>query len=226
MFDGNEVGANNPMPVTNGAQTGTAGTPNAAVTTVQGITAGTPVIVAGAGTAGSPGTAVQTIQGITNGTSVPVLGGGYTTSQQSTPTVQAASYSAGNCVGALISLTTAARVAAGSGLIQSVTATFSSGVLPSLDVIFFNANPSGSTTTDKTAVAIATADLGKVVGVAHLTDTTLLGASSPSVIQSQQQAIPFVLPSGQTLYAAVVTRTAITLTSTSDMILTVRILQD
>lgn len=145
---------------------------------------------------------------------------------QVTPTVQAAAYAAGNVIGGLLTLTGAARAGAGSGLIQSVAASFKSGVAPtSLDVVFFSANPSGSTLTDKTAIAVVAADIAKVIGVAHLTDTTLLGASAPSLLQAQLQTMPFFI-AGTALFAAVVTRSAITLTSTTDMTLSVRTLPD
>lgn len=159
---------------------------------------------------------------------LPVSGsaGGFTATVQVVPTVQAAAYAAGNCVGGLITLANAARAAAGSGLVQAITAAFVSGVVPSLDVILFNASPSGSTTTDKIAIAIATADLAKVVGVIHLNDNTLLGASAPSFIQGEQQAMPFKLPAGTSLFAAVVTRSVFTLTSTADMTISANLLQD
>lgn len=152
--------------------------------------------------------------------------GNYVTLQQSTPTVQAAAYAAGAVIGGLITLTTATRLAGGGGLIQSVAASFTSGVLPNIDVIYFNASPTGSTVTDRVAVAIVAADMAKIIGIAHLTDATLVGAVAPSYVQSGQNAMPFGIASGNAIYAAVVTRTAITLTSTTDMILSTRILQD
>lgn len=142
-----------------------------------------------------------------------------------TPTVQAAAYASGNVIGGLLTLNGASRNAAFGGLIQSATAAFVSGVTPALDLVLFNANPSGSTITDKTALAVATADVGKVVGVVHLTDTTLLGASAPSVVQGLAQAMPYMTV-GTALYACVVARGAATLTSTSDMTLTVNLLQN
>ncbi len=212
--NGADVSAANPLPVTGGGVAfpiGVAGTPNAGVLTVQGIAGGTaqPVVL-------TAGTAQAGL----------VTAGGFTSTVQVTPTVQIAAYTAGQCVGGLITLANAARVAAGSGLIQAVTASFISGVVPSLDIIFFNANPTGSTTTDKTALAIATADLGKIIGIMHLTDATLLGATTPSWMQSEQQAMPFKLPSGTSLFASVVTRTGITLVSVADMTVSANLLQD
>ena len=99
----------------------------------------------------------------------------------------------------------------------------SSGVTPAVDLVLFSANPTGSTITDHSAVAIVAADLGKVVGVMHLTDATALG--STSVMQSQQQALPFILAAGSsTLYATIITRSTAVLTSTSDMTVTIQVL--
>jgi hypothetical protein len=296
FVNGADVSTANPLPVTglgggSGGTvtfpTGTAGTPNAGVLSVQGITGGTaqpvsdgpaelalgapadaawasgagsiiallknisakflstqpvsgtfwqttqpvslaalPALVAGAAAIGTVGvTALPALPAGTNQIGL-VTAGGYTTQIQATPTVQAAAYAAGQCVGGLITLANAGRVTSGSGLVQAMTASFVSGVLPSLDIILFNANPTGSTLTDKTTAAVATADLAKVIGIIHLTDATLLGATTPSFCQGEQQAMPFKLPSGTSLYASVVTRTAITLTSTTDMVVSANLLQD
>ena len=57
IFDDKEVGAANPLPTTGGGgssvPTGTAGTPNTAVVSVQGISGGTPAPVTIAGTVGT-----------------------------------------------------------------------------------------------------------------------------------------------------------------------------
>lgn len=56
---------------------GTAGTPDTGVITVQGISGGTALNIAGTQPAGTPGTVALTIQGISGGTPVPVtLAGG------------------------------------------------------------------------------------------------------------------------------------------------------
>lgn len=145
---------------------------------------------------------------------------------QVVPTVTATSYTTGMSIGGLITFTGAARsnFPFNGGLLQSVTATFSSGVTPALDLILFNSSPGTSTITDHTAIAVAAADLSKVVGVIHMTDSTNLG-TGVSVVQSQQQALPFNAFVGTTLWAALVIRASATLTSTSDCTLTAQILQ-
>ena len=142
-----------------------------------------------------------------------------------TPVVSAAAYAAGNVVGTLLTFTGIARDAATGGLIQSVTAAFASGVVPSLDVIFFSASPTNSTFTNNAALAINAADRGLVEGVAHLSDSTLLGASAPSLVQAQNLALAFAGLTAGTLYAVVVARSAVTLTSTSDLVLSVSVVQ-
>lgn len=170
-----------------------------------------------------PGPDVATATGTLSGTA-PFF---WTASIQVTPTVQAAAYAAGASVGGLLTFAGAARTAGGTGLAQSATCTFTSGVIPSLDLVLFNATPGGGTITDRVAVAIANADLAKVVGALHLTDSVLLGASAPSLVQGQTAALPFDLPAGATtLYGVLICRTAVTLTSTTDALVSLVVLQD
>lgn len=136
---------------------------------------------------------------------------------QITPYVATAPHAAGTSIGGLMSFTTSRA-----GVLQSVTTTFASGVEPSIDVVLFNDDPSSSTIADGTLVSIAAVDLPKIAGVVHVRDCTLLGRSSPSVCQAQQQAMP--VPADDTLYATVITRTAVTLTGNSDMTFSVNLL--
>jgi hypothetical protein len=76
------------------------------------------------------------------------------------------------------------------------------------------------------AVAIAAADLAKVIGVLHLTDTTLLGAAAPSVVQATTAVMPFDLRTGTVLYGVLIARAAVTLGSTSDAIISLNVLWD
>jgi hypothetical protein len=83
-----------------------------------------------------------------------------------------------------------------------------------MDLLLFNASPTGSTCTDKTAVSIVAADAGKLVGVAHVTDWTNSGIAS--VGQMNQPPLGISVPS-TALYACLVTRGTPTWTSTSDV---------
>ncbi len=128
-----------------------------------------------------------------------------------TPFVANSLHAAGSSLGGLITLRTPA-----SGLWQAITAAFSDGLTPSLDVVLFSANPLSSTITDGAAVSVASVDLGNVIGVVHITDCSSLG--TPTVCQAEQQAIP-VVPGSGVVYATVITRTAVT-PGPNDMTLT------
>jgi hypothetical protein len=93
-----------------------------------------------------------------------------------------------------------------------------------MDLVLFSAAPAGGTITDRVVVAIAVADLAKIVGVLHLTDTTLLGAAAPSVVQAQAGVMPCDLASGTSLYGVLIARAAVTLGSASDAIVSLNLL--
>ena len=151
--------------------------------------------------------------------------GGTTARQTAAPTVTASSaYATGNQVGTKLTLANAARVASGSGVIQSVILNSKSAQTAQFDVIFFSSDPTGTTFTDKTAVAVAVADFDKVLGVAHITDWTAMGTTSVGTLTGV--GLPFALPSGTAIYAMIVVRGTPTFTFTTDLSLSVRILQD
>jgi hypothetical protein len=130
-------------------------------------------------------------------------------------TVTASSaYVSGNAVGGLITLAGVNRASGASILVQSVLVTSKSAQTNPMDLLLFNASPTGSTCTDKTAVSIVAADAGKLVGVAHVTDWTSGGTAS--IGQMNQPPIGIAVPA-TTLYACLVTRGTPTWTSTSDV---------
>jgi hypothetical protein len=143
---------------------------------------------------------------------------------QLTPTVQAAAYSAGQSIGGLLTFQNAVAGVGLGAIVQSASVCFASGVVPTLDLILFNANPSGSTITDRAAIAVVAADLAKVLGVLHLSDATLLGAASPSIVQVGSQVMPITTGSLVNMYGALVARSGFTAGSTSDVTLSLNVL--
>lgn len=142
--------------------------------------------------------------------------GGFTGSAAAAPTVTASSYSAGTSIGGLLTLSGLVRAGQTSGMLQKAVVSFADAQTPALDLILFNANPTGSTITDHTAVAVAAADLPKVIGVMHVNDC--VAAGTPTICQAQQQAMSFAsAASGGSLYGVLIPRAAITLGSTSDV---------
>ncbi len=151
--------------------------------------------------------------------------GGTTVRVTATPTVTASSaYATGNTLGGLLTISGATRIAAGSGVIQSVVLNLKSAQTTATDVIFFSANPSGTTVTDKTAVAVAVADFDKILGAVSVSNWTNTGTTS--VGTAANVGLPFALASGTSIYAILVTRGTPTFTATTDVSLSIRILQD
>lgn len=146
-------------------------------------------------------------------------------------TTSNATVTTGQSIGGLQTLTSAVRVSGSlgasgtSGLIQSAVLTFADAVTgTSIDIYYFNANPTGSTCTNANAFALVTADRDKVIGVVHMTDFT---ASNTIVIgQAQNQAMPFGVASATSIYACVVARASFAITSTANASLITRILRN
>lgn len=142
------------------------------------------------------------------------------------PTITASSaYASGQVIGTKMTLANLARVSGKSGVIQTVSLFCKSAQTAAVDVLIFNADPSSTTFTDKTALALAAADYDKLIGVAHVTDWTSLG--TPSLGQAAGVGLAFKLGSGLTDgYAVLVSRGTPTFASTSDIKLAVKSLLD
>jgi hypothetical protein len=141
--------------------------------------------------------------------------GGNQASTSLQPTTTVATYTAGQVIGGLQTVTSAERVAGKGGLIQSAVLALKVANTVSIDVVYFNANPTASTCNNAAAYVLAPADIGKVIGVAHVTDWT--AGNIASVGQSQNMAAPYVLPSGTSAFSCAVVRGSITTTSTADL---------
>lgn len=164
------------------------------------------------------------LSGTASGTVLPT--GGATGIATASPTVSTSAYSAGYDVGGLITLTGLVRSGATSGMVQSVLANFADAQ-PNAQLygVLFNSSPASSTITDHTAVAIAAADQGKIIGVVPLTYCQQTG--TPTTCEATQLAMSYAgAASGGPLYLALVTQSTITLGSTSDLKITVTGPQD
>lgn len=144
-------------------------------------------------------------------------------------TVTASSaYTSGNAIGGLMTIAGAARVsgslgAAGTGGILSAMVMNSKSLQTTqVDVVFFDANPTGSTCTDKTAFSLATADFDKVVGYLTIPGTAANGAgwvagTVGSLGIPTYYPITYDLASATSIYACAVTRGTPTWTATTDV---------
>lgn len=143
-----------------------------------------------------------------------------------TQTVTASSaYASGNVVGGLITCSPVAAAGFG-GIVQSGVLRDKAGNAVNYDLILLDQSPSNSTITDKSAVALNTADLAKVVGVISFSGQTLAAASTMGFFTSGGLGLAFSLTSGSSLYGILVTRGTPTFASTSDVSGSLIFLQD
>jgi hypothetical protein len=134
-----------------------------------------------------------------------------------TAAVTAAAYSAGNAVGALRTFSGMALASGLGGILQTVIVRDKAGQNVNYDLFLFDASPSSTTVTDKSAVAVNTADLAKIIGVVSLTGIVLGASSTTGVLTAAGLGLAYKLTSGTTIYGILVTRGAPTYTSTSDV---------
>ena len=149
--------------------------------------------------------------------------GGITDTISATPTLTASSaYASGNCGGGLLTFANAARVS--SGLVGKVVVASKSARTEMMDLVLLDANPTSTTVTDKSAVALAVADSTKVIGTINLLNWTNTGTTANCTVSGV--GLPFKIPSGTTLYGILVMRGAPTFTSTSDLTISIGVHQD
>jgi hypothetical protein len=140
------------------------------------------------------------------------------------PTVTAAAYAAGNVVGGLLTLTGAVGGTATTALLHKVNLMCKSSQSSQFDVLIFHTNPTNSTFTDKTALAVNVLDFDKIGAVVHVTDWTNLG--TPSIGLATNLAISVKGLASQTIYAVIVARGTPTFASTSDITASFTFIQD
>jgi hypothetical protein len=131
-----------------------------------------------------------------------------------TPVISTSAYATGDAVGAVMSFASATRVAAGSGVVESVTITDKAKQSANLDLLLFDTNPSVAPT-DNAACVIADADLLTCVGVIPVTNHYTLDDNGLSCARAV--GLGFKLAAGTTLYGVLVVRNAPTYATASDL---------
>ena len=140
-------------------------------------------------------------------------------------TVTAGAYTTGMVVGGLITLTGAARVNAGSGIVQSFTVNVATALTAPYDVLLFDTIPSATFTDNAVLPSLTQADRAALCGVAHCNDLISLG--TPQLLQALNLAIPFKLSAANTsLYAVTVMRGSQTFAATTAVGVSAILLQD
>lgn len=138
--------------------------------------------------------------------------------QSQTPTVTTGSaYASGNVVGGLLTFGPLVRRESGGGILNTVILRDKSGQAGTYDLFLFDQNPTNSTFTDKSAVAINTADLSKVIGVLTIAAVKLGAASTMGVSTLNSANLSFKLTSGSTIWGVLVVRGTPTYAGASDV---------
>jgi len=119
-------------------------------------------------------------------------------------TIATTAYTAGDQLGPLFTLTNAARVTSGGGVITGVRLLDAGDVIGACDVVFFDSTV--TLAADNAAFAISDADALKVVGLVQLAGAYDLGNNR--IAQAFNLAVPYTLAGGTSLFAALITRTA------------------
>lgn len=151
----------------------------------------------------------------------------HTQSVSVVPTISSGvAYTAGDAVGGVEELVSAARNTQQSGVIHSVVLGDADQQDADLTVIWFTATPAGSTVTDNAAMDIVEADLAKVICVAKIVAADYQDYSATSSATKTALNCPFQLSSATSLYMAIIAVGTPTYTDTDSLKVTTTILQD
>lgn len=181
---------------------------------------------------GTPGTSCPSCWVPTSPTNpMPVVGptsgalgnvGGFNISVSSTPTVQNASYSSGNAIGGLQTIAFFRTTAQPSGILNNVLISSQGGSTTAITLYIFNANPSASTCTDKSAFALNSADVSKLIATTPpILTPAVVGVGTTVTMASQQLPISVKNTDGTAtvnLYVCAVVGGTVTPASTSDLV--------
>jgi hypothetical protein len=152
--------------------------------------------------------------------------GGNSLSLESTLTVTASAYSAGNNVGGLVTLTNAMRKSGGTGVLQNILVVDHSNQKPNLDIIFFTSTPA-ATFTDKSAFpTLAQADDALVICRVSIAagDWVTIGGSGFASPSFQPKVV--AATGSANLLMALNTSSTPTFAATTDIMVTTGFLRD
>ncbi|MES3028478.1 MAG: hypothetical protein V4820_11570 [Pseudomonadota bacterium] len=172
----------------------------------------------------TPGTTNGVVMVRTNGTPVdpdePAEVVGLGAKVAATPTTTNGAYAAGNIIGGKLTFANMARVSGGGGWLQAVTVGVKAAVTPALELWLFDADPSATTVADNAAWSLNVADLGKAFAVVSIAAGDWKDGGTPNVA-SIEYLRKYTL-GATSMYGYLVDRTGTTLTSTSDIVVTLQ----
>lgn len=135
-----------------------------------------------------------------------------------TPTVDTNIYASGDLIGTKMEFDVGQFRDAGGFILDSVTLVDQAKQSANVDLVLFNADPSGTTFTDNAAFDVADADMSKICAVVSLTTHVTFNDNSLSI--ARDQGIPIKLGkslASQRLYGALVARATPTFAAATDV---------
>lgn len=223
------------MPASLGQKTKTASLPVvlASDQDALAVTAASLPLPSGAATAANQATANTSLTALLTGTVLAAgenhIGaiGGATAQIEVAPVVSTSpAYTAGDCVGGLLTLTSAVRVSGGTAVLQSLFLYDTSNQKAALELLVFNANPGSTTFTDNTALSINAADVGKIIRRISIAASDYVAIDSKAFVDLSPGGRVLKAASGTTLYATLVAVGTPTYAATTALLLRLGLLQD
>lgn len=132
-------------------------------------------------------------------------------------------YASGDLIGGKLSLTGLVPYKGGRALISSLALSDLAKQNAAIDIVFFNADPTGTTFTNNSALDVADADLPKIAGYFSITASDYASFNDNSVA-TVKPAISLDTNGTSVVYAAAVSRGAPTYASATDLQLKVHTL--
>ncbi len=139
------------------------------------------------------------------------------------PVADTSAYAAADLIGGKLTLSPVVVAQAGGGVIQSLVLADQANQKAPIDVVFFGANPSGTTFTDQATLDIADADVLNIVGVVSVAASDYVSFND-NAVATVRPSLAFKLDSGLALYAALVCRGTPTYAAATDLQLTVTLI--
>lgn len=153
--------------------------------------------------------------------------GGHTAAIAPTVTVSTSpAYSAGDCVGGKLTLSSVARVSGGSALLRALYLMDTSNQKAALELLIFNADPTASTFTDNAAISLHASDVAKIIRRISIAAADYVTIDSKAFVDLALSDRPLIPASGSDLYAALVTSGTPTYAATTALTLKLGVVQD
>jgi hypothetical protein len=148
---------------------------------------------------------------------------GNDTSVSFVPTVQNAAYANGNAMGGLQSVSVFQNASNPTGIFTGFSIYSQGGSTTAMTIYIFNANPSASTCTDKSAFVLNSADVSKLAMNPFVLTPGVVGSgttvTSAQLLQTLSLSNRDATP-GTKLYVCIVANGAVTPASTTDLVVT------